>query len=71
MRRFERPTFTLATCEDTGLAGPAGPISGEPGGGVTRSATTDEALAAVIDAWPTLDAARRAAIAAIVSAPVG
>jgi hypothetical protein len=68
---FEPTTFTLATCEDTGPEASGGPILPRDPGGVTRIATTAEALATVIDAWPTLDAARRAAIAAIVSAPRG
>ncbi len=68
---FEPTTFTLATCEDTALPASGTPILEQDAGGVTRSATTDESLAAVIDAWPTLDAARKAAIFAIVSAPRG
>ena len=40
VRRFERPTFTLATCEDTEPALSTDPITCGPGKGVAHTATT-------------------------------
>ena len=57
MRRFERPTFTLATCDDTDPAVPVEPISCGDGKGVTNTATTgvqDAGLIRLLEAWPTL-----------------
>lgn len=65
VRRFERPTFTLATCEDTDPAVPAEPISCDPGKGVTNTATTgvqDEGLVRLLETWPTLSEDRKQSI---------
>ena len=70
MRRFERPTFTLATCEDTDPAVPAEPISCDPGKGVTNTATIPvqiDGLDQVVRSWPELTDEQREEILRVVS----
>ena len=55
--RFERPTFTLATCKHTGLMASTESISCGDGKGVTNTVTTgvqDAGLIRLVEAWPTL-----------------
>ena len=65
MRRFERPTFTLATCKHTDLTASTEAISCVDGKGVTNTATTgvqDEGLVRLLEAWPTLSEDRKQSI---------
>ena len=54
VRRFERPTFTLATCSHTDLKTSSGPISCDGDKGGTNTATTtlqDEGLDQLVPSW--------------------
>ena len=61
VRRFERPTFTLATCSHTDLKTSSGPISCDGGKGVTNTVTSplqpeviSGDLQRLVDGWATL-----------------
>ncbi len=57
VRRFERPTFTLATCKHTDLTASTESISCGDGKGVTNTVTTgvqDDRLNRLLEAWHAL-----------------
>ena len=65
VRRFERPTFTLATCKHTELTPSTESISCGDGKGVTNTVTTgaqDAGLVRLLEAWPTLPEDRKQSI---------
>ena len=71
MRRFERPTFTLATCNSTDLTQPITPISSDFERGVTETVTSslhDEVLDQLIQNWNSLPEHIKLAIQALVKA---
>ena len=60
--RFERPTFTLATCKHTDAAPSTESISCGDGKGVTKTVTTgaqDAGLVRLLESWPTLSEDRK------------
>jgi hypothetical protein len=71
VRRFERPTFTLATCKHTDAAASTESISCGDGKGVTRTDTTgvqDAGLIRLLEAWPTLPEDRKQSILELLAA---
>ena len=71
VRRFERPTFTLATCNYTDLTQPITPISGDSEKGVTETVTScaqDEVLDQLNKNWTSLPEHIKLAIQALVKA---
>ena len=65
VRRFERPTLALATCEHTDVTASTESISCGDGKGVTNTATTpvqNDGLDQVVRSWPELTDEQRAAI---------
>ena len=74
VRRFERPTFTLATCKSTELTQPITPISGDFERGVTETVTSslhDEVLDQLNANWASLPEHIKLAIQALVKAGGG
>jgi len=71
VRRFERPTFTLATCKSTELTQSITPISSDFEKGVTETVTSslhDEALNQLVANWQHLPEHIKLAIQALVRA---
>ena len=69
VRRFERPTFTLATCNYTDLTQPKTPISGYSEKGVTETVTSskhDEVFDQLNQNWASLPEHIKLAIQALV-----
>ncbi len=69
VRRFERPTFTLATCKHTDAAPSTESISCGDGKGVTNTVTTgvqDDRLNRLLEAWPALPVGVKDAIVQLV-----
>lgn len=69
VRRFERPTFTLATCNYTDLTQPITPISGDSEKGVTETVTSsehDEVLDQLNENWTSLPEHIKLAIQALI-----
>ena len=69
VRRFERPTFTLATCKHTDLTAATESISCGDGKGVTNTATTgvqDDRQICLLEAWPALPVGVKDAIVVLV-----
>ena len=74
VRRFERPTFTLATCNSTDLTQPITPISSDFESGVTETVTSsehDEVLDQLNKNWHQLPDHIKLAIQALVKAGGG
>ncbi len=71
VRRFERPTFTLATCKSTDVTVSRTPISGDFERGVTETITSslhDEVLNQLNANWHQLPDHIKLAIQALVNA---
>ena len=71
VRRFERPTFTLATCKSTELTQSITPISSDSERGVTETVTSslhDEVLVQLNQNWHQLPDHIKIAIQALVKA---
>jgi len=65
VRRFEHPTFTLATCKHADLTASTESIPCGDGKGVTRTVTTgvqDDRLNRLLEAWERLPEERKQAI---------
>jgi len=69
VRRFERPTFTLATCKSTDVTASRTPISGDSEKGVAKTVATcaqDEVLNQLNKNWTSLPEHIKLAIQALV-----
>jgi hypothetical protein len=71
VRRFERPTFTLATCKSTDVTASKTQISGDSERGVAKTVATcehDEVLEHLVANWQHLPEHIKLAIQALVRA---